>query len=45
MVSLVRVICVAIWGIGWWLVLATPLACSSTISLTKGIVGQGSPWC
>ena len=22
MVSLVRVICVAVWGIGWWLVLA-----------------------
>ena len=22
MVSLVRVICVVVWGIGWWLVLA-----------------------
>ena len=39
MVPPVRVICVAIWGSGWWLVLATTLSCSAIISLTEGTVG------
>ena len=39
MVSLVRVICVVVLGIGWWLYWTTTLACSAIKSLTEGTVG------
>ena len=39
MVSPVRVICVAVWGIGWWLVLAHSIGLFNHLSLTEGAVG------
>ena len=41
MVPPIRIVCIVVWGNGWWLV----LACSAIISLTEGPVGQCSPWC
>ena len=38
MVPAIRIVCIVVWGNGWWLL----LACSAIISLTKGIVGQCS---
>ena len=38
MVPPIGIICIAVWGIGWWLVLAH-------ISLIEGIVGHYSLGC
>ena len=43
MVLPIKIICVVVWGIVWWLVLATSFACSTIISLSEGAVGQCSP--
>ena len=45
MVPPVGVVGIDVWGYGWWLVLATTLACLAIKSLTEGTLGHYSPWC
>ena len=44
-VPLVGVVGIVVWGCGWWLVLAYCIGLFSYKVLTKGTLGQCSPWC
>ena len=47
MVPPVGIVGIAVWGCGWWLVLAHCIACSATKSLIEGTLGNallGAQW-